>query len=70
MVKKTKGFDNWVTTPEAATISGFTKSAICLKIKLGQFKKIRRVGKAYLVNIEEIQNLKRIGRGPASQYKK
>jgi hypothetical protein len=70
MVKKEKGFENWVTTPEAAKISGFTKGAICLKIKMGQIKKVRRVGKAYLVNIEEIRNLKRTGRGPASQYQR
>ena len=70
MAKKEKGFDNWVTTTEAAQISGFTKGYICLRIKLGQFKKIRRVGKSYLVNIEEIRNFKRTGRGPDSQYKK
>jgi len=70
MVKKEKGFDNWVTTKEAAEISGFTPATIWLKIKLGQIQKIRRVGKMYLVNEEEIRDLKRKGRGPDSQYQK
>ena len=70
MTKKEKGFDNWVTTKEAAEISGFTKGGIWLKIKMGEIKKVRRVGKIYLVNIEEIRNLKRKGRGRSSQYQK
>jgi hypothetical protein len=70
MVKKAKGFDNWVTAKEAAKMSGFTKGYIFLMIKLGRLKKIRQVGRMYLVNVEEIQSIKRIGRGPDSQYKK
>ena len=70
MAKTEKGFGNWISTLEAAEISGFTKGAIWLKIKMGEIKKVRRVGNVYLVNSEEIRTLKRVGRGPASQYKK
>lgn len=59
----------WITLPEAAKISGFTRAYLWMLVKMSKIKKSRRVGNLILVDEDEIKTLQRKKTGPQKKPK-